>query len=448
MIFYYVAQGAGLSKKSCWILFGCALAVTTCGGEDEELVDGLFTAEEWAVIGELSPLGDPPSDPTNRYEDDPAAAAFGQVLFFEADYAGPIIVGDDGTNGGLGQVGETGKVSCASCHEGPWLIDLRSTPNNAALGTGWIGRNSASMINVAYYSPWIENNGLLDSLWSESIVDVEFDPGFNSSRLRLAHVIYDKHRDTYNAVFDPDLDPALDPLASDGDRFPPDGRPASPEWMSMTTADQDHVTEIMANVGKALHAYLKLLISKDAPFDRYVAGDYEAISPAAKRGLKLFVGKAGCVECHNTPHFSDDDFHNNGLASEGANINPDEKGRFDAIDFLLNNEFNSSGRWSDDPNTGRLDGIVKEQRLEGLWRTKGLRQIAETPPYMHSGQFATLEEVIDFYDNGGSESGFHGTKDDVIVPLNLTADEKKDLIEFLKTLTGQEVPAELLANPT
>lgn len=421
--------------------------LTTCG-EDSELMDGLFTAEEWAVIGELSPLEDPPADPTNRYENDPAAAEFGQVLFFEADYAGPILIGDDGSNGALGEVGETGKYSCASCHEGPWLIDLRSNPNNAALGTGWIPRNSASMINVAYYAPWIENNGLLDSLWSESIVDVEFDLGFNSSRLRLAHVIYDKHREQYNAVFDPDLDPALDPLAADAARFPADARPGSEEWMAMTAADQDHTSEIMANVGKALHAYLRRLISKNAPFDRYVAGDTEAISASAKRGLKLFVGKAGCIECHNTPHFSDDDFHNNGLAAEGPNIVASELGRFDAIEFLLDNEFNSSGRWSDNPNTGRLDGLVKEERLQGQWRTKGLRQIAETPPYMHSGQFDTLEEVLDFYNQGGSEAGFHGTKSDVMVPLNLTADEQGDLIAFLETLTGEEVPAELLADPS
>jgi cytochrome c peroxidase len=413
------------------------LSLGSCNGAEEELVDGVFTAEEWAKVAELSPLGDPPSDPTNKYEDDPEAAALGQRFWFEDDYAGPLLIGNDGTNGALGAEGETGKVACASCHYPPWLIDTRSIP-----------RNSATMVNVAYYAPWIENNGLLDSLWSESMVDVEFDLGFNSSRLRLAHVIYDNHRDAYNAVFDPDLDPALDPNHPDAARFPADGRPGSDAWTSMTTEDQDHVTQVFVNFGKSLHAYLKLLNSKNSPFDRYVAGETDAISASAKRGLKLFVGKAACAECHSSPHFSDDDFHNTGLAAEGPNIVTDEKGRFDAIPFVLANEFNSAGRWSDDPNTGRLDGLVEgDESTIGLWRTKGLRQIAVTPPYMHTGQFETLEEVIDFYNDGGHESGFQGVKDELMEPLNLTDQEKADLVEFLKTLTGDEVPEDLLRNP-
>lgn len=427
-------------------MLGCVVALGACS--DEDLVDGIFTQEQWEKIQELSPLPDPPSDPTNRHQHDPMAAALGQRLFFEADYAGPLLVGDDGSNGGLGMVGETGRISCASCHEGPWLIDLRSNPNNVSLGAAIIPRNAASMVNVIYYFPWIENDGLLDSVWSEAMIDIEFDLGFNSSRLRLAHVIYAKHRDEYDAVFDPDLDPALDPNHPEAARFPADARPMSPEWNAMTPEDQEHVTGIFVNFGKALHAYLDRLVSKDAPFDRYVAGEVDALTPAAKRGLQLFVGKAACVECHGTPHFSDDDFHNTGLAASGPFVSTEEQGRYDRIDFLLAHEFNSSSRWSDDRNTGRLDGVTKDEALIGAWRTKGLRQVAETAPYMHSGQFSTLEEVIEFYDQGGHPEGFHGTRDAIIQPLDLSADEKSDLVEFLRSLTGEQLPAELLRNPS
>ncbi len=407
----------------------------------------MFTEAEWDKIEKLSPLPEPPEDTTNRFADDPKAAAFGQKLFFESAYAGPLTIGDDGSNGGLGAVGDTGKISCASCHEGPWLIDLRSQPANVSLGAAIIPRNSASMVNVVYYFPWIENDGLLDSIWSEAMVDVEFPLGFNSSRSRLAHGIFEKHRAEYDALFDPDLDPALDPAHPEAARFPADARPGSPEWMAMTAEDQDHVTGIYVNFGKALHAYLKLLVSRNAPFDRYVEGDTAAIGAAAKRGLKLFVGKAGCDQCHNTAHFSDDDFHNTGLAADGPNVSKTEAGRYDRIEFLLNHEFNSNSKWSDDRNTGRLDGVTKDEKLIGHWRTKGLRHVAETAPYMHSGQFATLEEVIDFYDKGGHETGFVGVKDDIIKPLNLTETEKADLIAFLQTLTGEEVPEALLRRP-
>lgn len=426
-------------------MLGWLVVITACS--DEDLVDGIFTQQQWAKIEGLSPLPDPPTDPTNRHQHDPMAAALGHELFFETDYAGPLRVGDDGQNGGLGMVGDTGRISCASCHEGPWLIDLRTRPGHVSLGADIIPRNAASMVNVTYYFPWIENDGLLDSVWSEAMVDVEFDLGFNSSRLRLAHVIYDEYREQYDAIFDPDLDPALDPTHPEATRFPADARPGSPEWNAMTPEDQEHVTGIFVNFGKSLHAYLDLLVSKDAPFDRYVAGETDALTPAAKRGLLLFVGKAACVECHDTPHFSDDDFHNTGLAATGPFISTEERGRYDRVDFLLAHEFNSSSQWSDDRSTGRLDGVTKDEALIGAWRTKGLRQVAETAPYMHSGQLATLEEVVDFYDQGGHSAGFHGTRDDIMQPLGLSDAEKSDLVEFLRSLTGQELPEELLRNP-
>src|SRR5688572_25116169 len=102
---------------------GCLLAA--CEPSEEE-----FTAQEMEKIRKHGALGEVPADPTNRYADDPKAAELGQMFFFEKAYAGPLLVGNDGTNGGLGNVGETGKVSCASCHEGPWMIDLRSKPGH------------------------------------------------------------------------------------------------------------------------------------------------------------------------------------------------------------------------------------------------------------------------------------------------------------------------------
>jgi cytochrome c peroxidase len=423
------------------ILATLMLAAAGCASE-EELVDGVFTPAEWEKVQTLSPLPEVPQSPTNKYADNPEAAKLGQRFFFEKSYSGPITVGDDGTNGGLGAAGETGKLACATCHSGEWFLDRHSKPNNASLGADWVPRNANSIVNAVYYKPWVENDGISDSFWSDALVDPEFNLALNGSRLRLAHVLYEKYKDDYNKVFDPDLDDGLDPAAADP-RFPPEGKPGTPEWDAMAPADQEIVTTAFVNFGKAIEAYERQLVSGDAPFDRYVAGDTGAISASAKNGLKLFIGKANCVACHEGPHFSDDDFHVNGVAPEGEHIIPEETGREAVIQHVLENPFNSNGVYSDDRNTGWLDGLALTDAAKGQWRTKGLRQGTETAPYMHTGQFETLRDVVEFYNDGGAESGYVGVKDEQVKPLNLTDTEISDLVAFLESLTGAPVPEAL-----
>ena len=423
-------------------------AVLLAGCADEERVDG-FSAAEWTKIRKMSPLPEVPLDPTNRYVADPAASELGQRFFFEKAYSGPLTVGTEDITAALGRRGETGKMGCVSCHSGPWLIDPRGEPTS--LGSKWLPRNASSMLNVPFYAHWYENDGLLDTIWGESIVDIEWDVGFNSSRSRLAHVIYDKYRTDYDQVFgDYPLDPALAAGHPDAARFPQDAKPkekaSAPDgdWERMRPEDRRHVTRVMANFGKSVHAYLQRLISRNAPFDRYVAGDHGALMPAAKRGLRLFIGKAACVECHAGPELSDLKFHNVGMALRGEHINPAEKGRFDAISFVRTWEFNSDSEWSDDRTTGRLRDLMATEEDKGRWRTKGLRHIAKTAPYMHTGQFKTLKEVVHFYNEGGDKAGFVGTRDDLIQPLNLTEQEEADLVAFLESLTGEEAAPDLL----
>lgn len=429
---------------ACGLFAALAGAGAGCGDEEPALKDGVFTAAEWEAIQELSPLPErPPLDPTNKRGDDPAAAKLGQMFFFERSFSGPLLVGDDGSNGGLGMVGEEEKVACASCHEGPWQIDLRSKPGNVSLGTGWLPRNANSLVNAAFYFPWIENDGISDSLWSDALVDPEFSIAMNGSRLRYVHVIYDKYREEYNAVFDPDLGAEIE----DAMRFPPKGKPGDAAWDAMAPEDQKIVNTAFANYGKSMEAYLRRFVSGGSAFDKYVAGETGAISTSAKRGLKLFVGKANCAACHKGNHFSDDDFHTIGLIAKGENVNPEDAGRALWIDRTLSNPFNSDGEFSDDRNTGRLKDLAAAKAdAKGKWRTKGLRNVAMTGPYMHTGQFEKLEDVVKFYNDGGDEAGFLGVKDEEIKKLNLTDAEMADLVEFLKTLTGVPIPAELMQN--
>lgn len=412
----------------------------------KHMVD-VFTEEDFALIEQFGPLGEVPADPTNRYADDPAAAAFGQRLFFEKSYAAKLTISDSG----LGAIGDKGKVSCASCHDpNAYYTDTRSRPANTSLGITWTARNAPTLVNSAFYT-WGSWGGKDDSMWFQGANGSESASNFGGNRLEYAHVIFRKYRADYDALFPVPLDPALDPLAADAARFPLTGKPkansAAPDgpWEAMTAADRASVNLILANTGKALSAYERQLVSRNAPIDRYIDGDYTALSPAAKRGLQLFIGKAACVDCHSGPTFSDQKFHNTGVAQVGATQAKIDNGRFDDLARTLSNTFNAAGQFSDDQAAGmtKLANLEVSDDLKGQFRTSMLRQIEKTGPYMHNGTFATLEDTVRFYNWGGGDSGFTGVKHPAMVPLLLTDQEQADLVVFMKSLTGEPIAAEL-----
>jgi cytochrome c peroxidase len=429
-----------------------ALLVAGCEAEPDLGIDG-FTLGEWVKLKTLGPLTTPDPDFTNTYADNAAAATFGQRLFHEKGYANALTVGDNGSNGSLGAIGDKGKVSCASCHDAAaWYIDTRTNPNNVSLGVAYTPRNAPSLVNAAFYK-WYSWAGKQDSMWMQGAQGMESKENFAGNRLAYAHLIFKKYRADYDAIFPVPLDPALDPAALDSARFPASGKPKSAStdpdgpWEMMTAADRKIIETIMANCGKALEAYERLLVSKNAPLDRYVSGDYKALTPGAKRGLKLFIGKAACDGCHTGTILSDNDFHNTGVPQMvGVNVPAMDDGRFQDLSSVLKSPFNGAGVFSDDVAAGMMKLAVPAPADpdKGKFRTKGLRHVAQSGPYMHNGSFASLDQVVHFYNLGGGASGFAGTKDPKVVPLNLTSLEEQDLVEFLKTaLSGEPVPAAL-----
>jgi cytochrome c peroxidase len=213
----------------------------------------------------------------------------------------------------------------------------------------------------------------------------------------------------------------------------------------MAAGDRDIINTIMTNAGKALAAYERKLVSQEAPIDRYIAGDYNALPSAAKRGLGLFIGKAACVDCHSGPSLTDQEFHNTGVSQMGPTLPQTDNGRFDDLARTLPNPFNSAGKYSDDPAFGsaKLAELELTDHLKGLFRTSQLRQIDKTGPYMHTGGLATLEDVVRFYNWGGGNADFTGTKSAAMVPLLLTPEDEADLVAFLRSLTGAPPPPEL-----
>jgi cytochrome c peroxidase len=453
-----------MRKSVFWLCLSFSSIGLLLTGQSYGSHDG-FSPLDWSVIHSLSPLPSLPVDTTNKYRDSPAAALLGQKLFFEARLSGAIQAGTL-QEGQLGAIGEKGKIACRNCHmpESKWLFDIRSNnggpiPNATALGSLWMTRNASSLVNTVFYvnqrtqAHWRENDGYSDSEWFDAQSEPEGPPVQNGSRLQLAHVIFEHYHAEYNAAF-PDWQ--LDPALANYTRFPATGSPYTDtaNWNGMMPGDRETVNRVLANYGKAMEAFLRKLVSRNAPFDRYVAGDSDAISQNAKQGLKLFIGKAGCINCHNTPLFSDDDFHVIGLRIDttlSPHADPTEIGR--AFNQALicdptvaGGDFKVTGHFSDDPGTHRDGNFCQQTIPQGLWRTKGLRQVAETAPYFRDGQAATLDDVIEFYDRGGDPAGtfLGGPKE--IRPLHLSAEEKGWLKEFLKTLTGDPVPHQYLTD--
>lgn len=161
----------------------------------------------------------------------------------------------------------------------------------------------------------------------------------------------------------------------------------------------------IGGVGKAIASFQRTILSGNSPADRFdQGGDEEAISPEAQKGLELFRGKARCTRCHSGFNFTDEKFHNLGIGWDG-----------DHIDL---------GRYA----------VTKNAEDIGAFKTPTLREISRSAPYMHDGRFKTLEEVVNFYNKGGVKNPH---QDELVLPLELTDEEKHNLVLFLRTLNGE-----------
>lgn len=185
----------------------------------------------------------------------------------------------------------------------------------------------------------------------------------------------------------------------------------------------------------AIASFERTLITFNTPFDRFIAGKGDAISASAQRGWKLFQGKARCVTCHefnvSYPFFTNNKFHNVGVAMKGKD--------FESLARKAAGSGADPSALAQEEASSELGHylVTKEPKDIGAFKTSGLRNIALTAPYMHDGSELTLESVVEFYDKGGIPNP---NLDGGIRPLNLTEDEKKDLVEFMKSLTSDDLP--------
>jgi cytochrome c peroxidase len=168
-------------------------------------------------------------------------------------------------------------------------------------------------------------------------------------------------------------------------------------------------------ISQAIATFERTLKTRGTVYDQFWKGDKSVMSLSAQRGMKLFFGKAKCSICHNGPRFTDDQFHNIGVSTVG----------------------------SVDEDTGR-EKVTGEKFQLRAFKTPTLLYVSRTAPYMHDGSLSTLEDVIEFYDDGGEDDSI---KSPFISPIGLTAVEKKDIVEFMKTLDSID-PTYLLTPAT
>jgi cytochrome c peroxidase len=403
-----------------------------------------FDSEQRALLGDYGLPSATPPDPSNAAADNPRAAILGKKLFFDPRFSGPLGPENDAvSNGSLGVAGASGKIACASCHQ-PELggSDHRSRPMATSLAAGYTGRNAPTIVNAAYSDVarggWQFWDGRKDSLWSHVLEPLENPVEQNSTRLQVAHVLFDHYRSMYETLFGPMPD------LTNTARFPQSGKPGDPSYDNMTSADRTAIDRVFVNFGKAIEAYERRLVSTNfasSPFDQMLAGDDTAMTPAAIRGARLFVGKAACNECHRGSAFSDGKFHNIGCPQEGEHVDATDDGRYRGIAGVKTDVFNRAGAFSDQPDDSHLRDLKASTIDIGAFKTPTLRNVAKTAPYMHDGVYGTLWDVVNHYNFGGATGAYAGTREVTISPLLLDSREVDDLVEFLRSLSdGDPLP--------
>ena len=200
----------------------------------------------------------------------------------------------------------------------------------------------------------------------------------------------------------------------------------------------------METIGMAIASYERTLNSANSPFDRWYYGkDDKAIAAKTKRGFDLFIGKAGCSQCHsidkNTALFTDNKLHNTGIGFDAAMAKPTATTQrvqlAPGVFTEIPNEVIASVSETKANDLGRYE-VTQNPKDRWLYKTPSLRNVSLTAPYMHNGSIASLREVVEFYNRGGIANE---NLDRLIKPLNLSSSELDELESFLANLTGNNV---------
>jgi cytochrome c peroxidase len=349
-----------------------------------------FTAAEREAILRHGPWPPPPAaDPGNAQSGRPSARALGQRLFFDA------------------RLSPSGRVACASCHvPGLAFTDARRRSSGLAA----LDRNAPTLFD-SVYQRWQGWDGAADSLWSQAIrplLDAR-EMGSSADHVHGVLVADAELSCRYRSAF---------------------GR-----------APQDAAAQaVLVDAAKAIGAFVATLISPRTPFDDFrdalARGDDRALASypaAAQRGARIFVGKGNCALCHAGPRFSNGEFGDIGLPffSRPGVV---DAGRYAGIEALRASPYNRLSRWADAAEATPTRHVALQPRNFGEFKVPGLRLAAQTAPYMHDGQLATLADVVRHYAEIDEER-LHADGERILKPLRLSDEEQAELVAFLRTLS-------------
>jgi cytochrome c peroxidase len=214
-------------------------------------------------------------------------------------------------------------------------------------------------------------------------------------------------------------------------------------WQAMSEPDQLVASQIYANIGKAIAAYERLLQPAPSRFDTYAKAirdnlneGLDVLSKDEVEGLRLFVGDARCIECHNGPLFSNDSFAN--IGTPGKKNKPFDFGRSIGVNKVINAEFNCTSQYSDANATECFElRFIKRvgDDLSGSFKVPGLRNVTKTAPYMHAGQMKDLDEVMEHYNKAPTPLFGHT----MLTKLKLKPHQLDQLKQFMHTLDSDLV---------
>ncbi|MBA4348580.1 MAG: cytochrome-c peroxidase [Thermodesulfovibrio sp.] len=326
----------------------------------------------YVYAGHLEPFKSVPVPEKNPQT--PEKIELGKILFFDRRLSG------DGT------------MSCATCHiPEQAYTDGQEISLSYPTTKNW--RNTPTLINIAFYK-YLFHDGRVSTLEDQALFPImsAFEMNLNLDFLEEKIRIVPEYVDAFKRAFNGDV--------------------------------------TRERIAMAIAAFERTLVSVNSPLDRYLKGDKNALSRDAKKGLEIFTGKGKCNECHYGINLSDDKFHALNIPENPTLYNDPRitaTRRFVAKVY----HYEDYKNLTEDP--GRYL-ITKDKKDWKAFRTPTLREIAKTAPYMHNGIFKTLDEVIDFLDNGG------GKGNTLLKPLGLTNDERRYLKIFLmEALSGEDI---------